>query len=298
MAQPPDPASLGLNPETARLQVFTEFFNPPQPIVTTNMVPTTAGNLEDDDLNFGAMAMGRGKAFLLGTNSSPVGVVKQWLLVNNQQFLVEEVPFRFITNRLSQLPAPQTASIQNNPPLDVVSARRLLPMRPSVAAHDKSHMHLAKSSLSDRGLVLDYQILNSRQTNYTFQGDTTYLISAPVYLYGTNIFEGGAVIKYTNNASMGLQSSVASRQWPGSPYRPVIFTSMNDNTVGESVPGSTGNPTNYYPTALSLAGNTSIQNVRILHAQYTIGAYGTLSVTMCRWSTAKTACCSITAISR
>ena len=278
-AQPPDPASLGLNPETARLQVFTEFFNPPQPIVTTNMVPTTAGNLEDDDLNFGAMAMGRGKAFLLGTNSSPVGVVKQWLLVNNQQFLVEEVPFRFITNRLSQLPAPQTASIQNNPPLDVVSARRLLPMRPSVAAHDKSHMHLAKSSLSDRGLVLDYQILNSRQTNYTFQGDTTYLISAPVYLYGTNIFEGGAVIKYTNNASMGLQSSVASRQWPGSPYRPVIFTSMNDNTVGESVPGSTGNPTNYYPTALSLAGNTSIQNVRILHAQYAIGAYGTLSLT-------------------
>ncbi|HTQ51007.1 MAG TPA: Ig-like domain-containing protein [Candidatus Acidoferrales bacterium] len=278
-AQPPDPTSWGLNSQNTRIQVLTEFFNPPQPVVTTNMVPTTAGNLEDDDLNFGTMAMGQGKAFLLGTNSSPVGVVKQWLLVNNQQFLVEEVPFRFITNGLSQLPAPRTASIHNNPPLDVVSARRLLPVRPSVAARDNSHMRLAKSSLSDQGLVLDYQILNSRQTNYTFQGDTTYLISAPVYLYGTNIFEGGAVIKYTNNASMGLQYSVASRQWPGSPYRPVIFTSMNDNTVGESVPGSTGNPTNYYPTALSLAGNTSIQNVRILHAQYAIGAYGTLSLT-------------------
>ncbi|MGB7768984.1 MAG: hypothetical protein WBN22_09060 [Verrucomicrobiia bacterium] len=32
--QPPDPVSLGLNPQTTRLQVLTEFFNPPQPTVT------------------------------------------------------------------------------------------------------------------------------------------------------------------------------------------------------------------------------------------------------------------------
>ena len=31
--QPPTPESFGLDPETTRLQVLTEFFNPPQPEV-------------------------------------------------------------------------------------------------------------------------------------------------------------------------------------------------------------------------------------------------------------------------
>ena len=37
--QPPSPKSFGLDPETTRLQVLTEFFNPPQPAVTTTTVP-------------------------------------------------------------------------------------------------------------------------------------------------------------------------------------------------------------------------------------------------------------------
>ncbi len=52
---PPDPDSLGLNPATTRLQVLTEFFNPPQTSVTATMVPTEAGELEDDTLSFGTM---------------------------------------------------------------------------------------------------------------------------------------------------------------------------------------------------------------------------------------------------
>jgi hypothetical protein len=55
--QPPDPASLGLNPQTTRIQVLTEFFNPPQPSVTATTVPTVGagtlagglGNNESDD---------------------------------------------------------------------------------------------------------------------------------------------------------------------------------------------------------------------------------------------------------
>lgn len=69
LEQPPDPASLGLNPQSTRLQVLTEFFNPPPTRVTATTVATVAGDLEDDLLNFGAMLMGQGRAFQLGTNS-------------------------------------------------------------------------------------------------------------------------------------------------------------------------------------------------------------------------------------
>ena len=104
--QPPVPAALGLNPDTARLQVLTEFFSPPQPAVTLTTVPTEAGDVEEDNLSFGAMAMVPGKAFLLGTNSPLVRVNKQWVQLNGRQFLVEEVPVAAVADELESLPLP------------------------------------------------------------------------------------------------------------------------------------------------------------------------------------------------
>jgi hypothetical protein len=102
--QPPDPDSLGLNPATTRLQVLTEFFNPPQTSVTATTVPTAAGNLEDDSLSFGTMAMGRGKAFLVGNNSPAAEVNKRWLVIQGRQFLIEEVPIVSIASEIDTLP--------------------------------------------------------------------------------------------------------------------------------------------------------------------------------------------------
>jgi hypothetical protein len=113
--QPPDPASFGLNPQTTRLQVLTEFFNPPQPSVRATTVPTAAGNVADDSLGFGMMQIGQGKAFLLGTNSPSVAVNKQWLVLEGRQFLVEEVPVAAIANELLQLPPLPTSPIKLNP---------------------------------------------------------------------------------------------------------------------------------------------------------------------------------------
>ena len=42
--QPLTPESYGLNPATARLQVLTEFLNPPQPMVTSMPSPVCASN--------------------------------------------------------------------------------------------------------------------------------------------------------------------------------------------------------------------------------------------------------------
>ena len=102
--QPPQPGVLGLNSQSTTLDMMTEFFNSPQPKVAATSVPTAAGNLEDDNLSFGVMQMGRGKAFLLGTNSPTVEVNKQWLALNGRQFLVEEVPVVSIAKQIDSLP--------------------------------------------------------------------------------------------------------------------------------------------------------------------------------------------------
>src|ERR1035438_7204758 len=82
-----------------------------------------------------------------------------------------------------------------------------------------------------------------------FRSDTTYYLSGSANLSGTNLFEGGAVIKYTNGASLSIGGVV---NWQAGPYRPVIFTAKDDNSVGETISGSSGAPSGYYAgTALN-----------------------------------------------
>ena len=81
--QPPAPEAAGLNPATTRLQVLTEFFNPPQPNVTPMSLPAQAGiELQDESLDFGVMKMMQGRAFLFGADAKDMGiwVGKNWLL--------------------------------------------------------------------------------------------------------------------------------------------------------------------------------------------------------------------------
>ena len=204
------PESFGLNPATARLQVLTEFFNPPQPAVTTMVLPEQAGiTLSDENLGFGVMKMMPGRAFLLGSDAHEGGalVSKSWVILDGRQFLVEEVPVEALVNELAQLPVPQTASTKPkvNSTLHVVLAKRLLPApRLAKTSPGGRLMRVAQAASSSRGLVLDYVTLNSNMTNHTFQGDTTYYISSSVHLYGTNTFEGGTVIKYANTNSAGI----------------------------------------------------------------------------------------------
>ena len=115
-----------------------------------------------------------------------------------------------------------------------------------------------------------YVVLFGPQSNYTFQGDTTYYIVGAVNLYGTNTFEGGAVIKYATNASIVLQST--NLNWQASSYRPVIFTAKDDNSVGAAISGSTGSPSGYYANPALKFFNASstrapLSNFRIAYAE-------------------------------
>jgi len=279
---PLTPESYGLNPATARLQVLSEFFNPPQPAVTAMVLPAQVGiALTDENLGFGVMKMIPGRAFLLGSDAHEGGalVSKSWVRLEGRQFLVEEVPVEALANELAQLPGPQAASIKSkgNSALHIVSAKRLLPAQRLTKKNPLGQFkQVAQAPTQVRGLVLDY-VTMATQTNYTFRGDTTYYISGTVNLYGTNTFEGGAVLKYASNASATVTIYAFPMQinWLASAYRPVIFTAVDDNSVGDIISGSTGNPTNYYYANPALQINSpsttsTISNFRIAYAKQAV----------------------------
>src|SRR6266478_1288543 len=118
--QLPSPAAFGLNPANTRLQVMTEFLNPPTARVTRATTPD--GVTVDQMVDFGQMCIGQGQAFLMESDSTsfPGGIPmngfpvnKHWLLVNNRQILVEDVPFPMVVPQLQELPAPSTGSSTN-----------------------------------------------------------------------------------------------------------------------------------------------------------------------------------------
>ena len=279
--QPPTPASVYLNPDTTRLQVLTEFFDPPQPAETTSTLPEQAGlALTDDTLDFGTMQMISGKAFKLGEGSPLARVGKSWVTLQGRQFLVEAVPVAALAEQLDALPAPaaQTASRAKAP---TVSRNLALPPQ-HLAKAGVQPLKLAGIGISRKpGVVLDYLAVNSSLTNYTFRGDTTYYISGTTYSYGTNTFEGGAVLKYATNSSIVIgYGSGGGRNpeiiWQGSAYRPVIFTAKDDNTVGDKISGSTGSPSGYYANpALEIEpdGAANISGFRFAYAQEALYLY-------------------------
>src|SRR5262249_38697689 len=111
----------------------------------------------------------------------------------------------------------------------------------------------------------------SSQTNYTYQGDTTYYISGTVISKGTNTFEGGAVLKFATNGSIQLTAGSPSPvlNWQAGPYRPVIFTAKEDNSVGQVITSATvsgyyGNP---MLELVAASGTTNLTNLRISYAK-------------------------------
>src|SRR5262249_5140052 len=116
-AQPPPPSDFGLNSETTRLQVLTEFYDAP-PAQKRHIPATRRGVLQDETVDFGNMKIGPGKAFLIGESSQknkPIRVSKEWTILEGRNFLVEEVPFKQVDERIqSTLRKRQGASVNPN----------------------------------------------------------------------------------------------------------------------------------------------------------------------------------------
>jgi hypothetical protein len=277
--QPPLPQDYGLNPDTTWIQVLTEFFNPPTPSITTI---ETNGLSDDVNLDFGDVGIGRGGAFLTPGPGNParVQVRKHWEQLNDGRiFLIEEVPYQAMTNLLQSLP-PHASTWKPDAKIRRTASLKS-PLRPGKAIPKKTGViKVAKAMPRRPGLVIDYSLLTGSLTNYTFQGDTTYYISGPLDLYGSPVFEGGTVIKFTNTASAGLvlldyNSNYVFETFP---YRPAVFTSANDNTVGTMISGSSGAPSaNGLATFLS-AINTENSDVLIQCARFSYAGAAFTSV--------------------
>jgi hypothetical protein len=263
---PPPPDTYGLSDDTTLLQVYTAFVNPPQP----EMIVVTNGNATDDQvLDFGDMKIGPGQAFFFNSQNAPLAaglIAKQWVQVNNGTFLIESIPYQSISNQLQQLPQasnlkPNRGSVRRmafleaNPSLTTASSKGARPMKLTRPDTTKPH------------LKVDYDLLSS-STNLTLQGDTTYFVTGAVNITGTTTIEGGTVVKYTNNAT--VQITATNIVCLTGPYSPGVFTSMNDNSVGSAISGSTGAPntgTAYYLSYGSLGSNSLVlRNLRFSYA--------------------------------
>lgn len=277
--QPPAPEQFGLSSDGAQLQLLTEYYNPPTPEESVGPVNQQDG-LQDTALTFGAMQMIQGRAFLTGDTALPnilhrIPVYKSWTIANGRTFLVEELPYQRISSQLETLPVPSSSStISANSILDKVSSKRLLPPV-RLATATTNAVRIAKANLKPNpGMVLDYVTIDSNETNFTFQGDTTYCVSNNYFLYGTTTIEGGTVIKMPNvNTTYGVITidQAGTVNFQTAPYRPAIFTSTDDNTVGQTIGGSGGSPTFEYDLG-SLEVDPANVNVHDLRFCYSAAA--------------------------
>lgn len=265
--QLPSPSDYGLNPDTTYFDVLTQFYNAPEPeftIVETNAQP------DDVQIDFGDVGIGRGTVFLTPDGQAPrVNVTKHWEQSDNGTFLIEEVPYTTLTNLLESLP-PSASVTKPDPRIRrTASLKSLLRERNSVPTRDGAIKKVAKLS-RPRGVVIDYTMLTGSLTNYVFQGDTTYYVSGAVNLYGSATFEGGTVVKFTNTASACLKELDFHSNFLFSTgmYLPAVFTSANDNSVGDGISGSTGTPSTNGLATYLYAANSGNSNVLIERARF------------------------------
>lgn len=80
---------------------------------------------------------------------------------------------------------------------------------------------------------MDYEAVETA-TDVTFASGTTYLISDQVYLDGTTTFSANPVIKYDIYASLTVSDTVSGYE--------AIFTSKDDDSVGDVIEDSSGSP--------------------------------------------------------
>ena len=129
----------------------------------------------------------------------------------------------------------------------------------TLAASPSSALPAPRSALvAAPAVALDWTQIYGSRTNFTFQGDTTYWVSGTLNLRETTRIEGGAVVKFTNTyAQINLWGPIVCQTGP---YRPAVFTAMDDHTVGERI--RTNGLSGYYGSGLMVyCGGQVLSNV-------------------------------------
>jgi fibronectin type 3 domain-containing protein len=289
---PPAPQEYGLDPETTRLEVLTEFMASPQPVITQKKLKVEkdaqrrAAMVEadsvDEKLDFGNLVIGLGKAFYTrgmeeempkadpangkGAKAGPpsgrrsIPVAKRWLKMEERQVLVEAVEYKDLKANL------ELDLKEAKPGKKAVSLWRVLPqLKPGTS--EQETITVAQVPYRPRGLVLDYYMVNTT-ADFTFRSGVTYHINGEVYLSRTTRLEEEAVLKLAPGASVRVLGSFQS------PARKAYLTADHDHGIGVSVPARQANLTG--GPALSfhnLETGTAIKNLELRYAGVGIENY-------------------------
>ncbi|MDX1952064.1 MAG: hypothetical protein SFY81_07750 [Verrucomicrobiota bacterium] len=260
--QLPSPDTFGLNPATTRLEVWHQVLENPNPPTTTRVIARNDGSEDiDHSVWFGSMFIGPGKAFTLEQAEAPLGmekgllVAKEWVGIEGMTFLIESLPIAEAVAELNGLPEPEQARNVDRKAVETQWAsmkkgNRSKPLSLGNVPATKKAKTFASINRgvepSSPGYLIDYVLLSSA-TNFTFKGGTTYHVTGEVSLTQTTTIEGGTVVKFTNYASFNPQIKIHGAVVCNTqPYHPAVFTSEDDDSVGEIISGSTGAPSGYY----------------------------------------------------
>jgi len=269
----PPPSTLGFkgDGDDVLVEVWSEIVAGPEPTKSTRFF----GGLADETLDFAsAMRMTRGSAFALDAplnRRSGAPVFKTYLKAGNpeRRYIIESVPFRSIRQELDRLGALQAAA----PRRDVEKISRLALLEksraPEAAAETPVRMAFNPRAFDTKNaLAIDWVLYNAGDYTNTvvFPADSTALISGLCNFFGPVVFEGSACIKYvtTNNAIIQCYSNVTFKS---DHYRPVIFTSRQDRSVGDDL-YLAGAPTNYFQALAVTEPDQIFQHLRISYADY------------------------------
>jgi hypothetical protein len=268
--QPPTPESLGLSSQSTEIEVITEFIDPPPETITASAVQPDGET--DQDISWGAARIGHGQAFDLGEPQNPAGhvsVIRQYVTTQGRKLLLEKVPLPAIQTAIQELPL--QSSLQKPSPV-LLARQPILPARPLIQAAAKP-MKLALAAPAGRGFVLDYMVLNGSPNNFTFQAGTTYCVSNAVYLNGNTTIGSNAVIKFAR-ASSGLDvyGTISCNASAG---HPAMLTAVDDNSVGDTIAGSSGSPSGVYSTTylVNYGYPVDLEHLRVSYAMNGIELY-------------------------
>lgn len=280
--QIPPPSAWGLSDDSCRLLAWTEILNGPEMRVDEQQLDD--GTVVAKLIYLGRMFIGPGKAFLtdsdLSSTNRAILVDKQVVRSGARTFLVESLKYAAIAPSLATLPPPAGPGTNAQARLGGTLRHGLAQVPPRLLARQSfGPMKVASLPLPKKGLLWDYSTLNFNTNQLTLQADQTYLVTSAVNVTNLSV-EGGCVVKYTRytNSNPATISAINTLACLTGPFRPATFTSIDDNSIGEVIPGSTGNhPANftYANPALSVMSTNvnSLQYMRFFNTWNGIACY-------------------------
>jgi hypothetical protein len=271
------PSDYGMGSRT-RLEMLSELLQGPTPVTTTHVLTSVINpaqraamvspDLLDQTLKFGSMAMGLGRAYPVGgmtTNQPGMTVPKQLINQSGRNILIESVPWATASALLSKpqqsaslgspsgkpgltrdLPEARLAKTGTNFTARLAQVTKSSPVKLAVNSIGGAKLPLSRNS----GFTLDYDLVESC-TDFDFYEGGTFLVVGNLSLDGTTTIDDSVVLKYADFAKLTINGTILN---PGNTpsIAALLMTSLDDDSVGDIIDGSTGNPSVDYSGAPAL----------------------------------------------